>query len=115
MSIYTDHSPRVALVGGIKYRLIDAVSWHVGMIGGPVVIVPPGFEFDVSVPPWLQWLYSPHERKFFKAAALHDYLLAKGWDRMTSGAIFHDALRADGVPVWRALSMWLAVSLWRYR
>ncbi|WP_263618114.1 DUF1353 domain-containing protein [Pseudooceanicola nanhaiensis] len=62
----------------------------------------------------MRWLFDPAAPEYLKAAALHDWLLSEGWDRMTAGAVFHNALAADGVSVWRRLVMWLAVSLYRY-
>ncbi|KQI68653.1 hypothetical protein AN189_10185, partial [Loktanella sp. 3ANDIMAR09] len=58
---------------------------------------------------------SPHDPRFHKAAALHDHLLRQGWDRLTAGAVFHDALLADGVPRWRRFAMWFAVSAFKFR
>ncbi len=116
MSDYTEHTVAPIHVGGIVYRTRSPIIWAVGFKESNWrVIVPASFEFDVSVPFWLRCLFNPHEPRYFKAAALHDWLLKKGWDRMVTGAVFHDALRADGVSKWRALAMWLAVSLWRYR
>ncbi len=116
MSLYTKADVEFDHVSGIKYASRFPIVWNIGRVdSGLTVIVPPGFVFDVSIPRWLRWLISPHEKKFFKAAALHDRLLKEGWTRIAAGAVFHDALRADGVPAWLAIIMWLAVSLWRYR
>ena len=38
-----------------------------------------------------------------------------GREPPTAGAEFHEALKADKVALWRRLSMWLAVSLFKYR
>ena len=98
------------------FRVTRAVIWDVGRRGsGLVVVVPAGSIFDVSVPSGLRWLISPTDRRFLKAAALHDYLLSQGWDRVTAAAVFHDALAADLVGRPMRLAMWLAVSLWRWR
>ncbi len=114
MSHYTQ-SPAIAEpVGGGKYRLASSIVWHVGSPTGPVYVVPVGFVFDVSVPWYLTWLFSPDDPQFFKAAALHDRMLSEGWSRVTAGAEFHNALAADGVSAWKRLMMWLGVSLWRY-
>jgi len=78
------------------------------------VSVPPGRTFDCSIPPAARFLFNPHYPRFLKASALHDELLLQGWDRVTSGAVFHEALKADGVGRFQRLSMWLAVSLRRY-
>jgi len=97
------------------FKTTDWLSWHIGRVdSGQRLTVPPGFYFDVSVPFLLHWLFDPHDPRYLKAAALHDWGLCDGWDRRTIGAIFHEALLADGVPAWRRLLMWLAVSVRRY-
>ncbi|KQI68202.1 hypothetical protein AN189_12350 [Loktanella sp. 3ANDIMAR09] len=101
--------------GTDRYRLTGPVMWEIGVKGsGLWVSVPRGRGFDVSVPRGLHWAVSPHDPRYLKAAALHDDLLARGWDRVTAGAVFHDALRADGVGPVRRLAMLLAVILWRW-
>jgi hypothetical protein len=94
----------------------DPVIWEVGAKGsGLFVVVQRGMLFDISVPSCLRWFLSPHDRRVLKAAALHDYLLGLGWDRVTAAAIFHDALAAAGVGWHRRLLFWLTVSLWKWR
>ena len=113
MSAYTDHGGPV-YVGGIVYRLIRPLVWRIGSSDGPVYTVPVGFEFDMSVPVGLRWLFDPHRADFHKAAALHDHMLAQGWSRITAAAEFHNALQADGVSAWRRLAMLIAVIVWRF-
>lgn len=113
MSAYTRHDGPV-LVHGIVYRLTSPLAWRIGHIDGPEYLVPVGFEFDVSVPVGLRWLFNPHRADFHKAAALHDHMLQAGWSRITAAAEFHNALGADGVSTWRRLVMLLAAILWRF-
>lgn len=115
MSRYTEEMQRFVRQVDGRYRLVAALPWHIGHVGGPVITVPVGFVFDVSIPWFARWVFNPNARQYFKAAALHDFLLIEGFDRLTAGACFHEALRADGVPTWRRLVMWLAVSLWKYK
>lgn len=138
MSAYTKATDWCVPVGGILYQSIRPLSWEVGVMGsGLIVTVPAGTVFDVSIPQppkrpkvfllWPFWIvpfillklvnsiFNPHNPKFLKAAALHDVMLTSGWARTTSGAEFHEALKADKVAMWRRLSMWLAVSLFKYR
>lgn len=114
MSRYTQHDGQYRFIAGIQYQLKQDLVWHIGAVDGPEFVVPSGFIFDVSVPPFLRWLINPHNVAFFKAAALHDRMLINGWSRITAGAEFHNALRADGVPAVTRIVMWLAVSLWKY-
>lgn len=115
MSAYTASPVAFAPAGGIRFRLTAPLVWHVGNADGPVVTVDEGFVFDVSVPRIFRWLFNPRDRRYLKAAALHDWLLTHGWDRITAGAIFHAALAADGVPAWRRAVMLIAVQFYKYR
>jgi hypothetical protein len=115
VSTYTKAADWYARLSGIEYLVTDALSWELGFVGsGLFVTVPTGRTFDVSIPRGLRWLFDPHDPSFLKAAALHDELLRLGWDRITAGAVFHQALKADDVSTWRRLSMWLTVSLTKY-
>ncbi len=116
MSAYTDHAGpiEVTQLEGIRFRLERELIWRIGHIDGPVYRVPEGFTFDVSVPRFLRWLFSPHDRRMLKAAALHDHMLESGWSRITAAAEFHNALKADGVGAARRLAMLMAVLLWKF-
>lgn len=114
MSQYTANLAPAVPVGADLYQLAYTLVWHVGCVSGPAYEVEKGFLFDVSIPWWATWLFSRHDPKFLKAAALHDHMLKAGWSRISAGAEFHNALLADGVSAWRRIVMWLAVSLWKY-
>lgn len=137
VSAYTKPGAWSVWAGGILYRSTAELVFEVGALGsGLRVSVPAGVTFDVSVPQhkpapinpfrwpfWFlravfvifaNWLVDVHDERFRKAAALHDVLLRAGWDRATAGAVFHSALKADGVPRWQRLLMWLAVSLFKF-
>ncbi len=114
MSLYTKRSPVVELDG--NYFLTDSpIIWDIGRKdSGLRYIVPSGFRFDVSVPKVFQWAFNPKDKKFLKAAALHDHMLINEWSRIESGAIFHEALKADGVNKWKRFTMFMAVVIWKY-
>lgn len=115
MSAYTSPANWCKPIGGIRYVSVKPLTWEVGVKGsGFLVTVPAGTEFDVSIPRVFRWLFDPHNPHYLKAAALHDELLRREWARTTSGAEFHEALKADGVSLWRRLVMWLAVSLFNF-
>lgn len=114
MSSYTD-SFGVIHLDGVRYLLTAKLHWDIGAKGsGLTYRIGSGFVFDVSIPRILQWLFSPHDRRFLKAAALHDHMLEAGWSRAESAAVFHEALKADGVPRWKRMAMFLAVALYKY-
>jgi len=115
MSAYTDALP-VVDIGGGDYLTDAPIRWDIGRKGsGLTYVVPAGFRFDVSIPGLFQWAFNPKDRRFLKAAALHDHMLIDGWSRVESAAVFHEALKADGVSSLKRLAMFLAVALWRYR
>ncbi len=114
MSEFTKSTITFTYIGGIEYKTDQELTWHIGHLDGPKYVIPKDYIFDVSIPRALYWLYSPHQQTFLKAAAIHDHMLEAGWDRITAGAAFHEALKSDGVHKYRRLTMWLAVSLWDY-
>lgn len=100
---------------GIRYIVLQGFRWEIGHKGSSLwVEVPAGETFDVSVPRGLRWLIDPHNPKYHRAAALHDSLLSRGWDRLSAGAVFGNALKAEGLPSRTRLLMWLTVSLFRW-
>ncbi|WP_242494023.1 DUF1353 domain-containing protein [Salipiger sp. IMCC34102] len=116
MSDYTAADPAFArLPGSIRYRVGAAFAWELGCEGsGLLVPIPQGYTFDVSIPRGLRWAFDPHDARFLKAAAVHDNLLERGWDRVSAAGPFHQALKADGVGRLARLAMLLAVALWRF-
>jgi len=117
VSAYTDIAgwsrPMFAMPG--RYMTVAAIAWEIGRKGSNLwLIVPKGFEFDVSVPFWARWLCDPRNPRYAKAACLHDHALSQGWDRVSAAAVFADALKADGVSRWRRLAMTVAVIIWNW-
>ena len=101
---------------GRGYITVKFVRWEIGAIGSGLWLnVPPGFSFDVSVPRALRWLFSPHNPQYLKAAALHDYALSLGWDRVSAAAAFSEALRASGVGRLERLVMVLGVVVFKFK
>lgn len=115
MSKFTDqtnwHQPQ-----GAGYITTAPLEWEVGRKGsGLWVRVPVGMCFDVSVPRPLRLVFNPHDPRYLKAAALHDYALALGWDRVSAAALFNDALKAMGVGKMERLAMTVGVIVWRWK
>lgn len=91
------------------------LEWEIGKKGsGLWLTVPIGTPFDVSVPKWLFWLIDPLNPQYFKAAALHDFALSSGWDRVSAAAAFSNGLRAGKVEVWKHLILVLCVIAWNW-
>lgn len=66
--------------GGARgYVTTRTVCWNLMWKGSPYVLhIPAGREFESSVPRILQWLWSPDDPFFLKAALIHDALLESG-------------------------------------
>lgn len=100
---------------GAGYVTTASLQWEIGKVGsGLLVVVHEGFAFDVSVPWFARWAFNPTDTRYRKAAALHDWALSEGWDRVAAAALFNDALNASGVGGVERLAMTIGVILWRW-
>ncbi len=117
MSLFTELLDWCVPIGGIRYRTTRELCWEVGCKdSGLWVRVPTDYAFDVSIPKLLRWALDPHNPKYLKAGALHDFLLHdRLWDRVSSAAAVSDALKAEGVGRGKRLAMVLAVISWKWR
>jgi len=102
---------------GPRYRATRPLRWEIGAKGsGLWITVPPGFAFDVSIPRGLRWAFDPHDARYLKAAALHDYAIHElGWPRVAAAALFSEALRAQALGRLHRLAMVLGVIVWKFR
>ena len=115
MSRYTALHDWATPLPGSRWRVARPVRWEIGREGsGLWLVVPVGYVFDVSVPWWLGWAVDPRDARYLKAAALHDWALDDGWDRVSAAAVFADALKADGVGRTLRLAMTIAVIAWNF-
>lgn len=116
MSRFTDLQDWSLRSGRYGFVTQRELAWEIGTKGSCLwLVVPVGFGFDVSVPRALRWLVDPLEPRYRKAAALHDFALASGWDRVSAAAAFSEALRADDVGRMRRLALVFAVILWHWQ
>jgi len=115
VSAYTETASVFERLDGVSYRVLVPIRWEMGRLeSGWWFEVAAGVTFDVSIPRALWWIFSPHDRRFLKAAALHDELLRSGVDRVTAAGAFNEALKADGVSSARRLAMTAAVAFYRW-
>lgn len=92
--------------GSRGYVVTAAFEWEIGRAeSGRILAVPVGREFESSVPRCLQWLWSPDDPYFLKAAVVHDMLLEEGNGAVFSDSQWFDAAASVGAPMWRT---WLA-------
>lgn len=112
MSAFTEFE-NFSLIRGKIYMLTAPVTWEIGCKGsGWVLTVPERRPFDLSVPRWLEWALSPHDRRVLLAAAIHDELLNLGHDAAFASAEFRRAAIARGVRPWFAWALFAAVFAW---
>lgn len=116
MSKFTELTDWYEPIGGIRYRTTREVPWEIGTPGSELwITVPVGYDFDVSIPRLLRWIFDPHDARYLKAGALHDYALHElYWSRVAAAAAFSEALRADQVSLWRRLPMVLSVIVHKF-
>lgn len=95
------------------YILNSKLCWEVGKLGsGWELHIKAGTEFDISVPPGLEWAQSPHDRRVLLAAAVHDELLIKGHDVGFASAEFRRALMSRGVSIFGAWILFISTLVW---
>lgn len=98
-----------------KYSLLEPIIWDIGFKGNiNKEIVPEGFQFDVSIPFLLRWLFDRHNPRYFKASALHDYLLTIGYDRVSAAGAFNHGLKAENIPYLTRFVMTTAVAIFKF-
>lgn len=80
---------------------------------GARITVPKGFRTDFASVPRLPLAYLLFGGDIGDAAAtVHDFIYSRAmFDRKTCDAVFREALKAEGVPAWKAGAMWFGVRL----
>jgi hypothetical protein len=113
MSAFTDFEAFSRLPGTrTLYSLDGPLTWEVGKRGsGWTLNIPAGTTFDISVPRFLEWAQSPHDRRVLLAAAVHDELMRQGCDRPFASGEFRRACMARGVPCAFAWALYFATLL----
>lgn len=97
-----------------RWRNADPVTWHIGRAqSGRIITIPPGREFESSVPIWARLILSPDDPRFLLAALIHDVMLEDGiYGRTQAAAEWHDAALAGGAPRRLAALAYIAVAAW---
>lgn len=95
------------------YRLDEPFCWSIGLNSGShKTVLDPGATFDISVPRWLEWFQSPHDKTILPAALIHDVLLRKGYTPDFAAAEFRRALIMRGVSRRYARLLFAVVLVW---
>lgn len=94
--------------GGTRgYVTAQPVEWWIGKKNsGWLLVVPAGREFESSVPRILQWLWSPDDPLFLKAAVIHDMLLEEGYRPAFADSQWFEAALSDHAPRLRTSVAW---------
>jgi len=109
---------RMEKLGAQRWLLIDDLLYQTEILNG-VFICGRGIQTDLASIPRALWALFPKEDLYDAAAVVHDAAYA-GMLRSAAGPvhltkawadrIFREAMRASGVPMWRAELMYRAVS-----
>lgn len=102
--------------GGTRgYVTTRPVSWNLMWKGSPYVLdIPPGQEFESSVPRCLQWLWSPDDPYFLKAALIHDVLLESGARGFEADSQWRAAALSEKAPTIRTGFAYLGMLIRRF-
>ena len=93
--------------------LTAPLVWDIGARGsGWRLTLMPGYQFDISVPRWLEWVLSPFDRRVLLAAAVHDQLLDLGHDVAFASSEFRRAALALGVRPSFAWGLFYSTLIW---
>lgn len=120
MSKFTDFEEFMLVPGtDAKYVLNASLIWEIGKRGsGWFFEIRSGTKFDISVPRWLEWLQSPHDRRILLAAAIHDELGKHGHDVAFASGEMRRAMSARGTSHLRAWSIFFVTlcytAAWRF-
>lgn len=110
-STFDDFAPIAP--GSLLYDMRSSCVWDIGKRGsGWSLELKPGRTFDISVPKWLRWLLSPHDRNVLMAARVHDELLEEGFDQAFASSEFRRALKVRGMSVGQSWVLFVATLLW---
>ena len=95
-------------------RLTHFLVYALTTNGGELKVkVPAGFVTDLATTPRILWPIFPPWGRWNRAAILHDYLCVhRTCSRFLADALFREAMKDLGVPLWRRVIMYYAVRIW---
>lgn len=95
------------------YETGAPLVWEIGAKGSAWHLnIKPGTTFDISVPRWMEWALSPHDRRILLAALVHDELLRQGHDVAFASSEFRRAAIARGASKWLAWTLFITTLVW---
>ena len=110
---FTDFS-RVS-AHGTDYVMDEDFCWEIGKVGsGWWLIISAGTVFQISVPGWMRWALSPHDKRVLLAAAIHDELLKQDMDVAFASSEFRRAAKALGADGCFAWALFFSTFIWTF-
>lgn len=102
---------QVEAIDDTHWRLLEAFTFD-SEVAKLRITVPAGFVTDFASVPRVPFAFLLTGDTAHMAAVIHDFLYTiKVLPRETADAVFYEAMRSTGVPLWRAWTMWLGVRL----
>lgn len=96
MSKFSDFT-EFSAISAFDYQLDKKLTWEVGRKGsGFKLEIEKGYRFNLSVPWFLSWILSRHDKRVLLAAAVHDKLTDLNYDIAFSSSEFRRAAIARG-------------------
>ena len=102
--------------GGARgYVTMQAVTWNLMWKDSPFALtIPPGRAFESSVPRILQWLWSPDDPFYLKAALIHDVLLESGARPFEADSQWRAVALSENAPAFRTAIAFAGMIFRRY-
>ena len=103
MSAFAKWGGHLDIEGTDDYLTQSLGRWEVGKLGSGLYIdIPAGFRFNLSIPGSLTAFQCRHDPRALNGAALHDWLVYKGYRLDFAAAEMRAAWRACGIGAQRA-------------
>ncbi|HHX9832721.1 TPA: DUF1353 domain-containing protein [Salmonella enterica subsp. enterica] len=94
------------------WRIHEPFEFYLSDDNSDVISVPAGFITDLASVPRIFWTFMPPDGKYAKAAIIHDYLYDNALrTKKEADRIFLDGMTVLGVPKWKRIVLYLAVSI----
>ena len=108
--------PAWCIKGGARgYVTTRVVTWNLMWKSSPFILtIPAGREFESSVPRSLQWLWSPDDPFYLKAALIHDVLLESGSRPFEADSQWRAAALSEKAPAFRTGVAFAGMTFRRY-
>lgn len=97
---------------GDSFTLVRPLRYQTDVPPTRVITVPIGFTTDFASVPRGFWNLFPKTGPWDRASVVHDYLYrTQGSTKAGADAIFYEAMGVSGVPAWKRVTLYLAVTI----